>query len=111
MNEPALELDMRTLSPVDRHPALVGNFDTLQPGEAFVLIHDQDPQSFRLQLELERSGQFEWTVLEIRADRCRVRIGRRPDAAPRAIRDLPPGESEPAGDRELDDLVRRLLAA
>lgn len=60
----AVIVDLRTIAPRDRRALIFGRFDALQPGQAWQLANDLDPQPLRFQIEDRAFGEFEWTVLE-----------------------------------------------
>lgn len=60
----SIELDIRTVPPREKHPAIFRTFDALEKGEAFVLVNDHDPFPLRHQFEATRTGQFSWTYLQ-----------------------------------------------
>ncbi len=71
-----MELDVRQIPPPQRHPLILQTFESLAPGEAFVLINDHDPKPLYYQFRFEREGQFTWEYLEQGPEVWRVRIGR-----------------------------------
>lgn len=72
----SIELDVRTIPPREKHPAIFRTFDSLQKGEAFVLVNDHDPFPLRHQFEATRAGQFSWTYLQSGPVIWRVSIAR-----------------------------------
>jgi uncharacterized protein (DUF2249 family) len=70
------ELDVRVLPPREKHPAIFARFDSLEPGDSFVLVNDHDPVPLRYQFAAERPGGFTWNYLEQGPDIWRVRIAR-----------------------------------
>lgn len=94
------KLDVRTIPPAQRHPEIFGAFDALEPDEAFVLVNDHDPKPLLYQFQAERSGCFEWSVLEQGPEQFRIEIRRRADAGPRSVTDY-----LEADHRRLDDMV------
>ncbi len=70
-------LDVREMTPRDRHPTILSTFDALVPGTAMELVNDHDPKPLRYQFEAERPGTFTWDYLEEGPEAWRVRIGRR----------------------------------
>lgn len=68
-------LDARVLPPRAKHPAIFDLFDTLRPGEAFVLLNDHDPKPLRFQFDAQRPAGFTWDYLEAGPEEWRVRIG------------------------------------
>lgn len=71
-------LDVRALTPGQRHERIFATYDALQPGDAFLLVNDHDPKPLRYQLEAEHPGAFTWDYLESGPQTWRVRIGRVP---------------------------------
>ncbi|MFW6097483.1 MAG: DUF2249 domain-containing protein [Chloroflexota bacterium] len=69
-------LDIRPLPPVQRHPLIFQRFETLAPGESFVLVNDHDPKPLFYQFQAERSGEFTWDYLEQGPEVWRVELGR-----------------------------------
>ena len=72
-----IELDVRVITPREKHPTIFRTFDALASGGAMVLVNDHDPRPLRYQLAAERPDAFEWTYLEQGAEVWRVRIDRR----------------------------------
>lgn len=72
-----MELDVRTIPPRERHPRIFGVFDSLKPGQSFVLVNDHDPRPLYYQFQAERPGAFAWEYLEAGPEVWRVRITRR----------------------------------
>ena len=72
----ATVLDIRPLPPMDRHPLIFNQFESLAPGEWFVLVNDHDPKPLFYQFQAELTGQFTWDY-ELQGPReWRVRIGK-----------------------------------
>jgi uncharacterized protein (DUF2249 family) len=69
-------VDVRGLSPAARHARTFATFGAVQPGEAFILVSDHDPQPLYYQLTFEYHGQLIWDSLEKGPDTWRVRIGK-----------------------------------
>lgn len=69
-----IQLDVRPIPPREKHPAIFATFDTLSPGESFVLVNDHDPFPLRYQFQAERAGRFAWEYLEQGPHVWRVRI-------------------------------------
>ncbi len=69
-------VDLRTISPRDRHATVFSRFDGLQPGQSLQLVNDHDPLPLRFQLDDRASGQFEWAALESVPAVWRVQITR-----------------------------------
>ncbi len=69
-------LDVRTIPPPQRHPLIFQTFESLKPGEAFILVNDHDPKPLYYQFSAERPGTFGWTYLERGPEVWRVLISR-----------------------------------
>lgn len=69
-------LDVREITPRERHPLIFQTFDDLASGDAFELVNDHDPKPLYYQFEAEHEGQFTWDYLEQGPEAWRVRIGR-----------------------------------
>ena len=67
-------LDVREIAPRTRHPLIFQTFDQLQPGAAFVLVNDHDPQPLYYQFSFERKDEFTWEYLEQGPEVWQVRI-------------------------------------
>lgn len=72
-----VELDVRVISPREKHPTIFTTFDSLESGNSMILINDHDPRPLRYQLAAERPETFEWTYLEAGPTVWRVRIDRK----------------------------------
>ncbi|HEY7395650.1 MAG TPA: DUF2249 domain-containing protein [Gemmatimonadaceae bacterium] len=72
-----IELDVRIIPPRDKHPTIFRTFDSLESGEALVIVNDHDPRPLRYQLSAERPDTFAWTYEAEGPDVWRVRIDRR----------------------------------
>jgi len=70
-------LDVRPLSPPERHPGIFNTFKGLAPGDSFVLVNDHDPRPLLYQFQNEFDGEFEWWPLERGPEAWRVRIVKR----------------------------------
>jgi uncharacterized protein (DUF2249 family) len=69
-----IRLDVREISPRDRHPMIFNGFDSLQPGQTLHLINDHDPKPLYYQLMAERTGQAGWEYVESGPEVWQVRI-------------------------------------
>ncbi|MSR64179.1 MAG: DUF2249 domain-containing protein [Verrucomicrobiae bacterium] len=69
-------MDVRSLIPPQCHPLIFQSIQSLQPGEAFVLINDHDPKPLYYQFAAEHTGEFTWDYLEQGPEAWRVRIGK-----------------------------------
>lgn len=70
-------LDVRVIPPREKHPTIFQTFESLDPGEYFVLVNDHDPKPLRYQFEFEHAGLFGWDYLEQGPSVWRVAISRR----------------------------------
>jgi len=69
-------LDVRVVPPSEKHPTIFRTFDSLSPGESFVLVNDHDPRPLRAQFEELLGGRFTWTYQERGPAVWRVEISR-----------------------------------
>ncbi len=69
-------LDVRPIPPRIKHSTIFSTFDSLEPGDSFVLVNDHDPVPLRYQFDFERAGQVNWEYLEQGPELWRVRIGK-----------------------------------
>jgi uncharacterized protein (DUF2249 family) len=69
-------LDVRAMTPRERHPKIFETFDRLPAGEAFILMNDHDPKPLYYQFSFERAGAFRWRYLEEGPDVWRIEIGK-----------------------------------
>ena len=69
-------VDVSQLPPPQRHPLIFRTFNSLAPGEAFILVNDHDPKPLYYQFKFEHEGKFSWDYLEQGPKSWRVRIGR-----------------------------------
>ncbi|HEX5415969.1 MAG TPA: DUF2249 domain-containing protein [Chloroflexota bacterium] len=72
----AKTLDVRTITPRERHTLIFQTFNALPAGTAFVLVNDHDPKPLYYQFSFEHAGQFTWDYEEQGPDVWRVRIGK-----------------------------------
>lgn len=69
-------LDLREISPRERHATIFSVFDALQPGQSLQIVNDHNPQPLRYQFEDRSRDQFEWTALEAGPTVWRIQITR-----------------------------------
>lgn len=69
-------IDVREITPRDRHPLIFQTFDALDEGEAFELVNDHNPKPLYYQFLHERPDQFVWDYLERGPHVWRVSIQR-----------------------------------
>lgn len=72
----ATRIDLREITPRERHALIFDRFDALQAGEALELVNDHDPVPLRYQFEDRAAGRFDWRCLEAGPDLWRVRIAK-----------------------------------
>ena len=70
------ELDVREVPHPRRHTLILDTFESLEPGQTFVLVNDHDPRPLYYQFQAERTGTFTWEYLEQGPEVWRVRIGK-----------------------------------
>ncbi|HVB66034.1 MAG TPA: DUF2249 domain-containing protein [Nitrolancea sp.] len=78
MSETTIEvrLDVREITPRERHPMIFNQFASLDVGQAMRLINDHDPKPLYYQLMAEHPGQAGWEYLEEGPDVWQVKITR-----------------------------------
>ncbi len=67
-------LDATLLHPSIKHATIFNRFDTLKPGESFILQNDHDPRPLRFQLENIHGNVFGWDYLEQGPEVFRIKI-------------------------------------
>ncbi|MFN3404624.1 MAG: iron-sulfur cluster repair di-iron protein [Cytophagaceae bacterium] len=72
------KLDVRVIEPRLKHPTIFNTFDSLNPGEAFIIVNDHDPKPLYYQMLAERPNQFNWEYLENGPYQWQVRIDKSP---------------------------------
>ena len=70
-------VDAREYQPKDKHPAIFGTFENLQPGQKMELTNDHDPRPLHYQFIMEMPDSFEWEYLEEGPEIWRVAITRK----------------------------------
>ncbi len=75
-NAEAITIDVRDITPRERHPLIFSTFSQLPAGGAMELVNDHDPKPLYYQLMAERAGQAEWEYLEDGPEVWQVRITR-----------------------------------
>ncbi len=69
-------VDVRQITPRERHPLIFSTFRALPTGHAMELVNDHDPRPLFYQFQAELPGGFSWDYLETGPDTWRVRITR-----------------------------------
>lgn len=67
-------LDVTVIEPRFKHPTIFQKFDSLQPGQGFVIHNDHDPKPLYYQLLGERGNTFTWEYLQSGPDVWKVQI-------------------------------------
>ncbi len=70
----AVEIDVRTIPPYERHAQIFGTFDDLAAGQALVIVNDHDPVPLHRQFQSRSPGQFAWNYLQAGPALWRVQI-------------------------------------
>ena len=70
-------LDVTVIEPKLKHPTIFQNFDSLIPGESFIIHNDHDPKPLYYQLLAERGQTFNWEYPEQGPEIWHVRIAKR----------------------------------
>ena len=69
-------IDVRLISPPERHPLIFRMLNSLLLGNAMLLTSDHDPVPLRRHMETQFSAVFGWNYLECGPDVWRVEIER-----------------------------------
>ena len=77
MDQFAARVDARDYQPKDKHPAIFGAFESLEPGQKMELTNDHDPRPLHYQFIMEMPDSFEWEYLEEGPEIWRVAITRK----------------------------------
>ena len=72
----ARTLDVRQISPRDRHPTIFSTFASLAAGEALLIVNDHDPAPLRHHFEATMPGAFGWEYVARGPAEWRVAITR-----------------------------------
>lgn len=81
------ELNVCGIPPPERHPRIFSTFESLKPGEAFILVNDHNPKPLLYQFQFEYPGGYEWNILEAGPSRYRIEIVRRTGSPMRTVSD------------------------
>ncbi len=73
-------LNVTVIEPRLKHPTIFEKFDSLLPGEAFIINNDHDPKPLYYQLLAERGQIFAWDYLESGPETWQVKIAKNTDA-------------------------------
>ena len=69
-------VDVSVLAPRERHPRVLGAWNSLADGTAMMLVNDHDPVPLYYQFAAEYRGGFRWDYLERGPETWRVRISK-----------------------------------
>ena len=83
----AATIDVREISPRERHALIFKQFDALAPGQALQLVNDHDPRPLHYQFEERSEGQYEWIYLEAGPSLWRIQICKQSAGESRATGD------------------------
>jgi len=72
--ETIVTLNVTALEPRLKHPTIFEMYDSLNPGEAFIIDNDHDPKPLYYQLLAERGQNFTWEYLENGPELWKVKI-------------------------------------
>jgi uncharacterized protein (DUF2249 family)/hemerythrin-like domain-containing protein len=104
MSQSVQEIDVRILPPTARHAEIFRSFDALDPDGAIVLTLDHYPKPLLHQLQAQRSGGFDWNVLEMGPTQFRVEVRRRTSPGLRSV-----SECLETDHRRLDEILNRVI--
>lgn len=76
MSPVAPTVDVRSIAPRERHPAVFSTFDRLSAGQAMELVSDHDPRPLYFQFQAQSPGRFSWDYLEAGPETWRVSIAK-----------------------------------
>ncbi|QKT06291.1 DUF2249 domain-containing protein [Gordonia sp. X0973] len=74
-------IDVREIPKPQRHPKIFALFDSLDAGQALILVNDHDPRHLHDEFEVERPGSYSWDYLTREKRDYRIRIGKTTTAA------------------------------
>ncbi len=75
-NTDQVTIDVRDMTPRDRHPKIFGEFERLAVGQSMLLINDHDPKPLHYQFQAERPGEVGWEYIEEGPEVWQVRISK-----------------------------------
>src|SRR5690606_21032631 len=81
-------LDVTVIEPRFKHPTIFQKFDSLEPGQGFVIHNDHDPKPLYYQLLGERGDIFTWEYLQSGPDVWKVQIILKGEKAEETIGEL-----------------------
>ena len=69
-------IDVRRIAPPMRHPMIFTAFESLAPGEAFLLVNDHDPRPLWYQFSARYPDTFDWAYEQQGPELWQVRVSR-----------------------------------
>ncbi len=76
MSEFAKTVNATEYPPHQKHMVIFETFDSLELGQAMLLINDHDPVPLHYQFRLEREDKFSWEYIEQGPETFRIKITR-----------------------------------
>ncbi len=74
---PEVRIDVREITPRERHPFIFETYDNLAPGSSMLLVNDHDPKPLYYQLKAERENLGGWDYVESGPDIWQVRVSKK----------------------------------
>ncbi|MBK6832793.1 MAG: iron-sulfur cluster repair di-iron protein [Bacteroidetes bacterium] len=81
-------IDVTIIEPKLKHPTIFKKFDSLNGGEAFIILNDHDPKPLYYQLLGERGNIFTWDYIEAGPEQWLVKIKRNDSSSEPSIGEL-----------------------
>ena len=75
-DEVTTTIDVREIPPPLSHSTIFNTFDSLSPGQSFMIVADHNPVPLRMQFQVRFREQFSWAYAEEGPEVWRVKIGR-----------------------------------
>ncbi len=69
-----LVVNVPSIEPRSKHATIFRVFDSMQPGETFIILNDHDPKPLYYQLLNERGEVFEWEYIQSGPQWWRIRV-------------------------------------
>jgi uncharacterized protein (DUF2249 family) len=74
MSDNIIELDLREVPVVDRHPMIFESWEAIAPEQTLQIINDHDPKPLHYQFEGEYRDSYEWEYVVKGPEEWRVNI-------------------------------------
>lgn len=103
-------LDVRSMPPRERHPAIFSVFDGLRPGQILRLVNDHDPRPLYYQFQAERPGQVEWLPQQEDPTEWVIHLRKLPAAGAAPAPSHAPGETSGSPQRPPQHLAEPITA-